>query len=281
MSDASPENTTAPDPPIADINAMIEEVQPSVEDVQRLDVRRQQQKRAFFLDNLIRNLDIMVYCELSILYYMDCSLIHFLIRAVPQWVYFTPKPAYFPVPAINRPYAAIILGTNILCIIIHCFSDTPAGSEELRGYLHGGVFVDFVGELGPVSRLKMVLYDLLTLLLQLLVLNVVDERRKLRLIMQDPLSGLRGVVQRVGELLRTVGVTTPDLEAAEAGLPRVRGNDIEMQDFEEESHDPLLETMAEPRAQPEHPLDPFSTGRYVVANLNVFDTIRASLFYTP
>jgi len=33
--------------------------------------RMQQKQRTTFLDDLIRNIDIMIYCELSILYYME------------------------------------------------------------------------------------------------------------------------------------------------------------------------------------------------------------------
>lgn len=37
--------------------------------------RRQREQRAAFLDQLIRNIDIMFYCQLSILYYMECVLL--------------------------------------------------------------------------------------------------------------------------------------------------------------------------------------------------------------
>lgn len=33
--------------------------------------RSQKERKITFLDNLIRNIDIMIYCELSILYYME------------------------------------------------------------------------------------------------------------------------------------------------------------------------------------------------------------------
>ena len=48
-----------------------EEEAPSLEDGRRLKIRMQQAKRATFLDDLIRNLDIAIYCELSVLYYME------------------------------------------------------------------------------------------------------------------------------------------------------------------------------------------------------------------
>lgn len=44
---------------------------PSLVDDRRLKIRMQQAKRATFLDDLVRNLDIAIYCELSILYYME------------------------------------------------------------------------------------------------------------------------------------------------------------------------------------------------------------------
>lgn len=38
--------------------------------------RRQRGQRAAFLENLIRNIDIIFYCQLSILYYMECVLLY-------------------------------------------------------------------------------------------------------------------------------------------------------------------------------------------------------------
>ena len=38
---------------------------------QQRKLQLQREQKAAFLDNLIRNVDIMIYCELSILYYME------------------------------------------------------------------------------------------------------------------------------------------------------------------------------------------------------------------
>lgn len=38
--------------------------------------RRQREQRAAFLDHFIRNVDIMFYCQLSVLYYMECALLY-------------------------------------------------------------------------------------------------------------------------------------------------------------------------------------------------------------
>ena len=44
-------------------------------------IRSQQSKRATFLDDLIRNLDIIIYCELSALYYLE--YVNHIIYATP------------------------------------------------------------------------------------------------------------------------------------------------------------------------------------------------------
>ena len=38
--------------------------------------RRQREQRGVFLNHLIRNIDINFYCQLSILYYMECVGLH-------------------------------------------------------------------------------------------------------------------------------------------------------------------------------------------------------------
>ena len=42
-----------------------------VQQKRRTQLRRQREQRAAFLDHLIRNVDIVFYCQLSILYYME------------------------------------------------------------------------------------------------------------------------------------------------------------------------------------------------------------------
>ena len=44
----------------------------TVQQKRRKQLRRQREQRAAFLDHLIRNIDIVFYCQLSILYYMEC-----------------------------------------------------------------------------------------------------------------------------------------------------------------------------------------------------------------
>lgn len=86
-------------------------------------------------------------------------------------MFLTPKPSYIPEPPTNRPYVGAILGSNMLCLILHLLYDAPSASEATRGYLHGGLAMDFIGQKGPTSKLHLVLLDLLILSLQIIALG--------------------------------------------------------------------------------------------------------------
>lgn len=260
--------------------------------------RRQREQKASFLNHLIRNIDITFYCQLSILYYMECvllqlrqcasdlcehvnvsystSLFKFLMRALPHWFYFTPKPSIFPPPpSTHRPYIGMILGNNIVCILLHILFRPPAAGEATRGFLLGGLLIDFVGQDSPVSRWRLLGLDTLVLALQVLILAVTLERKKL-------------AVENGDVLVEEVEEARQDHGSEERGMLRrddTFQDDIELQEIrhtssgrtggdEDRERDDLLETdeSIEPRDQ--HPLDPFLTGQAVIVNVNVIDTIR-------
>jgi len=259
---------------------------PSLADDRRVKIRLQQTKRATFLDDLIRNLDIMIYCELSALYYMDCSLFRFFLRSLPQFFYFTPKPAFFPAAPPNRPYLAAILFSNTINILLHTISAAPDAGEAMRGYIHGALLIDFVGELGPISKVRMVLLDLITTLLQFIILAVVLEREALK-------KGMEGSLGPTGSSTEEeVGLGGQDHDAEEQGIHRSLAGgaeDIEMQplrstrpeagdDYHDSETDIFLDlSPALPRSSAsEHPLDTFNSGQHVIANLHIIETIRTS-----
>lgn len=264
--------------------------------------RRQREQRAAFLDQLTRNIDIMFYCQLSILYYMECvilypwqcasdlrgfadliysiSLFKFLLRALPHWFYFTPKPSIFPPPSpTHRPYIGIIFGNNILCILSHLLFRPPAAGEATRGYLLGGLLIDFVGQESPVSRWRLLVLDAFVLALQVLILAVTLERKKLAV--------ENGVV-----LVEEVEEARQDHDSEERGMLRrddAVQEDIELQDVrhtssgrtggdEDRERDELHESDESHEPRDQHPLDPFLTGQAVIVNVHVIDTIRSQHF---
>lgn len=252
-----------------------------------------------FLDHLIRNLDIMIYAELSILYYMEyvcplfhpppgfpsspaaniaeltysssCSLFTFIVRALNHWFYFTPKPLVSPIVTWSRPHIVVIFVLNILWLLIHASSTPPTAGEAVREYLHGGLLIDFVGQKSPVSRLRLVGYDLLVLALQLVMLGVTVEKKKL-----DAPEGGGGSREEEGQ----------DHDAEERGTRRSQEGfeGIELRSLgpapgvrtggeQDAERDGLLEETQEGTAS-EHPGDAFYSGQHIIANIHIADTIR-------
>ena len=261
--------------------------------------QRQRQQRTAFLDNLIRNLDIVFYCQLSILYYMESvcprlhrcscdfrvlanviysiSLFKFLLRALPHWFYFTPKPSIFPPPSpTNRPYISMIFGNNITCILLHLLFNPPAAGEATRGYLLGGLLIDFVGQESPVSRWRLLVLDVIILALQILILAVTLERRKFTVdydsavgeeieeARQDHDSEERGILRWDNAVQD--GVELQEIRYSSRG--RTGGD-------EDRERDELLEPDGSNVPGHQHPLDPFLTGQAVIVNVHVIDTIRS------
>ncbi|KAI9741085.1 MAG: nuclear protein localization protein 4 [Cirrosporium novae-zelandiae] len=150
-------------------------------DRKRRKARTQARKKAELLDGLLRDLDILIYAHLSVLFYMDTSFILFIVRAVFQLFYLTPKPAIFPDPPKDRRYIRALVLANILPIVQHLLLDAPSAGLASRGYIHGGLFIDFIGEKGPISKGRLILFDIIVASLQLVMLGVYVDWRRVRM----------------------------------------------------------------------------------------------------
>ncbi|EMC95159.1 hypothetical protein BAUCODRAFT_149180 [Baudoinia panamericana UAMH 10762] len=240
-------------------------------------------KRGELLDDLLKSLDILAYAELSIIYYKDCSFLRFFIRAIVQFVCLTPKPAIFPEPPANRPYIGGILGTNLLCILLHVVFAPPSAGEATRGYLHGGLALDFIGQKGPSSKLNLLLLDVLLVAIQIVQLSARVTRQRLK----DDSAPVRTATPR-----GTPGVpptSVQDLDAEERGVRRsTEQHDIEMQtlnptgtaiaasdEASPSERDNLLAITA-PRTDA-HIFDAFNSGQIVLADLDIVKTIKEQL----
>ncbi|KAL8690330.1 MAG: hypothetical protein Q9218_004205 [Villophora microphyllina] len=227
-----------------------------------------------FLDNIIRQLDMMIYCQLSVLYYMDCSFLSFFARSVNHWFYFTPKPPLMNAAlSLSGPQIIMIFGINLLSLFLHTIYSPPTAGEATREYLHGGLLIDFVGQKSPVSRVRLVACDLVVLALQLVILSVTCKRRRLN-------DGNNAAAD--GSLVREAETQDHDFE--ERGIRRSEDADeIELQFLrplsggrtggeEDGERDELMGTSQS--AVNEHPGDVFYSGQYIVADINIFDTIK-------
>ncbi|KAI4173103.1 MAG: hypothetical protein LQ343_003213 [Gyalolechia ehrenbergii] len=250
----------------------------------RADVEQQAKKvikeyKAKFLEHLIRQLDVVIYCELSILYYMDCSLFSFLARALNHWFYLTPKPALVsPIITWNRPHVVMIFALNLLSIFFHTISIPPTAGEAVRGYLYGGLLIDFVGQKSPVPRWRLVGYDVLILMLQVVMLGVTVEKKKLDVPSNGFASGGQGREEQRQDLdseergVRRSEDGSEGMELQPIG-PRSGGRSGGRPGGEEDGErDELLEVGRSTIR--EHPGDAFYSGQYMLANIHIVNIIR-------
>ncbi|KAI0594328.1 hypothetical protein F4775DRAFT_596382 [Biscogniauxia sp. FL1348] len=187
-------------------------------------------KKLQFLSYLTINLDTMVHAELCVLYYMDCSFFRLMIRWVAQALFVSPK-AEDTVLIIPNYHVSAIVGPNALCMFLHLVTSLPQASEASRGYLHGGILIDFVGQKAPSSKLTLLLLDLLVLALQCFMMTVNMEKERIRKVVK--LSRRSASSTDAAASLVTVPHTGQDHDAEERGVLRDaptmdETNDIEM-----------------------------------------------------
>lgn len=79
-----------------------------------------------------------------------------------------------PVRLAHEPAPAAVLGSvlfpNLVCVTLHTAAALPRATSSSRGYLHGGLFVDFIGQKVPSSRLPLLCLDAAVFALQLLMM---------------------------------------------------------------------------------------------------------------
>lgn len=169
-------------------------------------------------------------------------------------------------------------------MISHNFFTHPEAGEETRGYLHGGIFIDFIGQKAPVSILWLLSLDLLVMLLNFTMLGLIIERVKTNDAVsssaapeseqrptpqQDHDSEERGVLRHASD---EDGVELDDLGG---NTPHPR-NSID----EQLERTGLLADPSETRAKDQHFLDYFAAGEAVVMDMGLIDVIRDQWRYT-
>lgn len=266
-------------------------------------------KKHEFINSLMTNVDVMIYAELCILYYMEwasflstyqkmafltpvysCSFFRLLIRLLAQMVFLTPKPSFIPPMPQHRPYIGAIFGPNIICILLHIFTARSEAGESMRGYLHGGIIIDLIGQKGPTSKFHLVVLDLLVCGLQSFMLAVHVEKERLS-------SALAAFLKPGANdgLPRVESISSQTHDAEERGIigDAVADNgDIEMQAMSSRTAQPLTgnedserdlehaRLLDEPSPQElseeddDDPLDIFWSGTAVVADFHILETLR-------
>ncbi|ERS98607.1 uncharacterized protein SPSK_06376 [Sporothrix schenckii 1099-18] len=195
-------------------------------------VRESLKKKLAFYTDMMSQLDMLVFAELCALYYMDCSFFRFVIRAAPHSFFLSPKPEDFAIPLdARKPHLVAIFAPNFLCLLAHSLGSLPRATEANRGYLHGGVMIDFVGQKAPTSALALVALDLVVLVVQCLMLAMHTEREKLRRLVSPIRSVAANVATaaatRVGGLSAAGGTAAANAaaNATPAAAPTIQEQD--------------------------------------------------------
>ncbi|KAG5944962.1 hypothetical protein E4U53_006786 [Claviceps sorghi] len=175
-------------------------------------------KKLSFVTHLLKTLDLLVFAELSSLYYMECSMFRFLLRAVGQYMYLTPKDESFPflMPA-GRVHVLLVVVPNLICMFLHLLTPVPHGPDFHRGYQHGGLIIDFVGQRPAKYRMYYLLADFAILAIQCLMLTVHTQREQLRALLKTfrpILPELSHEIQAAAAAARSM----QDLDAEERGV---------------------------------------------------------------
>ncbi|EHY53890.1 hypothetical protein HRR83_004532 [Exophiala dermatitidis] len=122
---------------------------------------RARDTRKDHIESLLHTLDTLIFVQLGILYLCD-NLSFLLFLRVASQVLHVRQPETLQLSPV--------IFANLLCVGAHCLRRS-SGTK----YLHGGLIVDFVGELPP-SKWRLVLVDLVVFGLQLLMLVVGREK---------------------------------------------------------------------------------------------------------
>ncbi|KAK3335525.1 hypothetical protein B0T19DRAFT_10661 [Cercophora scortea] len=184
-------------------------------------------KKLQFMSHLQKSLDTVVFSYICALYYMECSFTRLLLRIIPHYIFISPKDSLLLLPA-HRPHVFAILIPNLICLLLHLILSLPRANEATRGYMHGGVIIDFIGQKPPSSRLGLLFLDLVILGVQCLMLAVHQEREKLRKAVLPALRNAAGAGG--GQTTATSGAgsrdgttapdSTQDHDAEERGVMR-------------------------------------------------------------
>jgi hypothetical protein len=198
------------------------------------------------------------------------SFLRFILRSLVQLVYLMPKSPAFPEPE-TQPYVGGILGTNVLCMILHAYFARPEAGEATRGYLHGGLLLDFVGQKGPSSKLHLVLLDTLIVLLQLTALAATIKRKTLAKAIKRDRSPQPDPSETPGDSVNEQS-TDQDHDAEERGEQRQPLLDSNSLTPDLSGGDNVFPVAASDREW--DMLDRHASGQSIIADLLIADTVR-------
>lgn len=191
-------------------------------------------------------------------------------------------------PDEPRPFLPVVAGLFAVNFLLHMLYAAPAAGEDTRGYLHGGLMIDFIGQQGPTSKWKLGGLDLCILVLQLVMVSAHVKRRNLKMQLSQMTAGeTQGSAGEAATSEPTGDDTTPPSTTTTTNTTSnaARGQSADdeergvlrrtdtMSDIgaEPEEEDSLLQSTAE--TSHVDALDLLTSGQCVILSSGVLDTI--------
>ncbi|RWA14312.1 hypothetical protein EKO27_g791 [Xylaria grammica] len=129
-------------------------------------------------EGLSKKLDFLIHLSLN-LDTLVCSFFRLFVRWMAQTLFVSPKTEDTVLIVPNYHVSAIV-APNLLCMFLHLISSPAEAGEASRGYLHGGILVDFIGQKAPSSRFTLILLDAVVLAIQCFMITVNIEKERIR-----------------------------------------------------------------------------------------------------
>jgi len=164
----------------------------------------------------------------------------------------------------------------------------------MRGYLHGGVILDLIGQKGPTSRIHLVILDVLVWVLQCIMLTVILEKERIGKAVAKLKEGVRIEAVTMETETTAQSRTIQDVDAEEQGILRhgmTESGDVELDELGRsnsnasaglnEEHEHLLAGsrsvnmgVGDNDAE-SHPLDVFYSRKIKIATFHVLPSLRS------
>jgi len=254
----------------------------------RLEAKR---KRIQMLGELLRDLDMVVYLELITLYHLDCSFFWLAFKVFIHGTLLTPLPDTAAVtrpPDEPKPFLPLLLFSFGVNFLLHLTYPAPSAGEDTRGYLHGGLMIDFIGQQGPTSKWKLGALDICILFLQLVMVSVHVKRRELKKNLAKLSAGATSTSpadQATSDPPSAETATATEAAAAATSDNAARGQDV---DDEERGVLHRTDTMSDIGLDPDNEqdallptseschadaIDMLSSGQCVIGDFTLLDTL--------
>jgi hypothetical protein len=185
-------------------------------------------------------------------------------------------------PDEPKPFLPLILFSFGVNFLLHQLCLPPSASEDTRGYLHGGLMIDFIGQQGPTSKWRLGALDMCILLLQLVMVSVHVKRRELK---KKLAKASAGATTTNDSEDRATSDTADDTAQATASENTAREQDVDDEErgvlhrtdtlsdigIDANEEDALLSSSPE-AGQPDA-LDMLTSGQCAIGDFSLIDTL--------